>query len=264
MPDFSGFRLGKLAARFDDRTLRVERYIKASLPSPPAECDNTCGIKNFGMMLNGPNGGTLAPDGLGCCTISALGHGNQIWSASRKGLYTLPDLAILQKYEQWCGYVNGDPSTDNGGVEIDVLNNYRKSGFWKHTLKMYADPQIKNWTAIAQSIWLFDFVYIGISLPLTAQSQTVWDVVPNAGGDGEPGSWGGHAVVVPKYAFMAQDILFTCITWGMLQPMTKAFWSTYVDEVHTLVSPEQLSLKTGETIQGYNLAQQEADLALVA
>ena len=60
-------------------------------------------------------------------------------------------------------------------------------------------PKYTNIVEIRQSIALFGGVYIGLALPLTAQNQDVWDVVPNGGANAEEGSWGGHCVYVPKY-----------------------------------------------------------------
>src|SRR5271154_1969432 len=120
--------LGKKPAKLDRRTLKIEKYFGLELPEAPPEVDYTGGITSWGMMLN---------DTLGDCTIAACGHAEQVWSRARDGEDTLPDAAILQKYEQWCGYVDGDPSTDQGGVEIDVLNDWHAGGFWRHDLAGY-------------------------------------------------------------------------------------------------------------------------------
>ncbi len=95
-------------------------------------------------------------------------------------MVTVPDAAFLTYYEQWVGYVAGNPSTDNGGIELDVLNDWQKQGFAGDTLMAFADPRPANLTEVHQSIALFGGVYIGLSLPLTAQTQDVWDVVPKA------------------------------------------------------------------------------------
>jgi len=45
------------------------------------------------MMLN---------DRLGCCTISAVGHAVQTWTANALGReLTVPDSTILEYYEKW-------------------------------------------------------------------------------------------------------------------------------------------------------------------
>lgn len=260
MVDHRLMKLGKKPAKVDSRTLKLAKYFLSSLPPAPAAVDWTSGITDWGMMLN---------DSLGDCTIAGCGHAEQVWSAARGGEYTLSDAAILQKYEQWCGYVDGDPSTDQGGVEVDVLNDWRRRAFYGHLLYAYADPDPANLEHVKQAINLFGGVYIGIALPLSAQGQNPWDV--STGDNAIPGSWGGHAVFVPKYETQADGtVLFSCITWGELQGITEAFWlyndsvnGPYIDEVHALIAPEFLSLKTGATPEGLDLDTLKADLTLI-
>jgi hypothetical protein len=251
-------KLGKRAPRLDDRTLKLSNYFLPSLPLPPLSVDYTGGVTSFGMMLN---------DNLGNCTIAAVGHAEQIWSIAADGPnseLTVPDALILEKYQQWCGYNPADPSTDLGGVEIDVLNSWRSRGFHPsshphhHPLIAYADPDPMNLVHVRQAIQLFGGVYIGLQLPISAQSQDIW--APAAGPNGEPGSWGGHAVFVPAY----DAETFTCITWGGLQKMTVSFWDECVDEVHALIEAEFLKGATGETPAGFDLEILLKDVAQVA
>jgi hypothetical protein len=155
------------------------------------------------------------------------------------------------------GYVPGEPNTDKGGVELDVLNDWQKNGFAGNPLLAFVDPKASNLTQVRQSIALFGGVYIGLSMPVTAQRQNVWDVVPNGGANARPGSWGGHCVFVPRY----DQKTFTCITWGQLKTMTVAFWNKYCDEAHTLLSPAWISTKGAPS--GFDLAQLQADLQAI-
>jgi hypothetical protein len=259
MPDGVRFKLGKRAAKVDKRTLKLAKYFTTALLPPPPSTDWTSGIKNWGLMLN---------DQLGDCTIAAVGHAVQVWSAARGGLYTLPDSAILQKYEQWCGYDPNDSSTDQGGVELDVLTDWRKSGIWNHKLIGFADPDPKNLGNVMQAIHLFGGVYIGVQLPVHVRNKPMWDV--SKGPNAIPGSWGGHAVFVPRYRVENSKLIFTAISWGRLYDITQDFWlyndpanGPYIDEVHALVAPEFVSLKTGVTPSGLNLTQMMADVQLV-
>jgi hypothetical protein len=245
-------RLGRKAIKTDSRTLRLGAYLTSALPAAPVATDWTKGITTWGMMLN---------DTLGDCTIAGVGHAVQVWSANSGTEITVADKEILHYYEKWDGYKKGDPSTDNGGVELDVLNDWKKSGFYKHKLLAFADPKVSSLEEIRQAITLFGGVYIGLSLPLTAQTQVqnnkVWDVVTPATADSKAGSWGGHAVFVPKYDAAG----FTCITWGQLQTMTVAFWEAYVDEAHALLSHDWIETKGSPS--GFNLAQLQADLGQI-
>jgi len=247
MVDHTKMKLGRREVRHDGRTLQLARYMKA-LPPPPPAADWTKGITAWGMMLN---------DQLGDCTIAGCGHAVQVWTANLGAEVTLPDATIEQFYQEWDGYNPADPLTDQGGVEIDVLNAWRQGGFAGHILSAYADPQVANLEAVRQAIHLFGGVYIGLSLPLTAQNQPVWDFSANTSAETEPGSWGGHCVFVPKY----DEKGFTCVTWGGLQEMTTAFWLEYCDEAHALLSRDWLGAKGSP--DGLALEQLQADLAEV-
>jgi len=248
MVDHSKMKLGRKAIKTDSRTLAFGDYMTPALPPPPPAADWTAGIASWGMMLNNT---------LGDCTIAGVGHAVQVWTANTGGIVTVPDPTIEAYYEKWDGYVPGKPSTDTGGVELDVLNDWCQQGFDGHALVAFADPKIASLVEIYQSISLFGGVYIGLAMPITAQTQDVWDVVPNGGANAKPGSWGGHAVFVPKYDKNG----FTCVTWGQLKIMTLAFWKKYCDEAHTLFGQDWLTAKGSPS--GFDKVQLQADLKLI-
>lgn len=248
MADHSKMKLGRKAVKTDSRTLKLGKYLKDRLPRAPAAKDWTKGIESWGMMLN---------DVHGDCTIAAAGHAVQVWSANTTGEVTVPDSLILSYYQKWDGFNPADPNTDSGGVELDVLNQWQNTSFDGHKLTAFADPAFANLEEIRQTITLFGGVYIGLSLPNTAKTQAVWDVAPNGGDDAKPGSWGGHAVFVPKYDAHS----FTCVTWGALKPITLAFWKEYVDEAHALLSQDWLAHKGSPS--GFDLAELMSDLELI-
>ena len=242
MTDHSRMKLGKKARRFDRRTLRLARYLTPSLPPPPPKVTNSQGVADWGMMLN---------DRFGDCTIAGVAHAIQVWTLSAGNEITAPDATVLQYYEKWDGYDPNTPDSDHGGVELDVLNQWRKDGFCGHKLQAYADTDPQDTLHVRQAIALFGGLYIGLLLPVSAQSQDVWDV--DTSSKGQPGSWGGHCVFVPDYD---ADGL-TCITWGQLKKMTWGFWGTYCDEAHALLSPEWQPPK------GFDMAALETDLEQV-
>lgn len=261
--DVSNLKLGKLPPRIDPRTFQLKDLIDRV--TPPASANWYGDVTSFGSMLN---------DTLGDCTCAAPGHAEQVATLNTPtGEVTPPDNAILELYEKSCGYVPGDPSTDQGGVIIDVLNYVRRNGIGhkdpashgglhrhRPILYAYADPSPNDIVHNKQAIAQFGMINIGLQLPITAQSQigSVWDVVgnPSTDPDSQPGSWGGHSVVCAAYD--ANTV--TCITWGSLQPMTWRFWNAYVDESHCLLMHAWL-LRTGSIA---NLAAWEAALASVA
>ena len=248
MADHSHMKLGRKAIKTDSRTLALGNYLKSTLPPPPPAKDWTNGILDWGVMMN---------DKLGDCTIAGVGHAIQVWSANLGKEVTVDDNTVLSYYENWDGYNPADPSTDNGGIELDVLNDWRKNGFSGHGLLAFAAPKVSNLVEIQQSITLFGGVYIGLGLPITAQTQDVWDVVPKGGANAKKGSWGGHCVFVPKY----DQHGFTCITWGGLKTMTVAFWKKYTDEAYTLLGQDWISAKGAPS--GFDQTQLQADLGSI-
>jgi len=240
-------KLGVKGFKKDSRTLKLGKYLQA-LPPAPKSRSWFHGVSSFGEMLN---------DQLGDCTIAACGHAVQIWSLNASGTeITVPDSEIETIYEKWCGYVPGDPNTDNGGVELDVLGDWLHNGFAGHNLAAYASVNPANLGEVRQAINLFGGVYIGINLPLSAQNQNIW--YPVSGPDSVPGSWGGHAVFVPAYGSSG----LTAISWGEPLSMTNGFWTEYVEEVYALLSPVFIRSNT-EAPSGFNMAALEADLATI-
>jgi hypothetical protein len=225
--DVTKLKLGKQPAKIDSRTLQLRNYLTPDLPAPPDSISWYGDVTSYGSMLN---------DQLGDCTCAAVGHAIQVASMNTHvGEVTPPDSAVLALYEQACGYIPGDPSTDQGGIIIDVLNYVRKNLFDTHKLWAYADPDPKDAMHIKQSVALFGIVDMGLQLPISAQGQvgTLWDVVgdPNTDENSQPGSWGRHSVIVAAYD--AEGL--TCVTWGALQKMTWKFWDVYTDESHALL-----------------------------
>lgn len=248
MPNFP-VKLGRKAVKRDSRTLKFGKYLTASLPAAPPARDWTRGTTDWGTMLN---------DQLGCCTIAGIGHGIQVWTLNTGSMFTMPDSIIERAYSAFDGYVPGDPSTDQGGVELDVLNDWKKNthGFFvQHPLLAFADPAVQNLEEIRQAINLFGGVYIGMEVPnfmMSAEPSDVLDVVANDGGID-----GGHCVFCCKYD--VDTISF--ISWGAVYTMTNGFWNKYVDEAHALLGKNWLAAQGSPS--GFDLEQLEADLGLI-
>jgi hypothetical protein len=154
-----------------------------SLPPAPIECDYSKGMPaDLGFMLN---------DSLGDCTIAAYYHARQIWSFNAGGTeITNPESDVLKAYELICGYDPSNQTTDQGGVEQDVLTyllNTGAPGCEPIIAFVEADP--RNLDDVKRVIHDTGTAYIGVDLPQSAMSSDVWGVQPN-----DP-IVGGHAVV---------------------------------------------------------------------
>ena len=239
--------LGKLARREDPRNLKFARYLVTNaLPPAPAERDwSSAAAPNFGMMAN---------DTLGDCTCAAAGHLIQAWTANHGAEVTPTDLEIVAAYSAITGYMPGVPSTDQGAVELDVLNHWRTDGIAGNKIGAYAWVDPANKTLVESAINLCGGVYCGLALPISAQSQTVWDVT--TGPDAIPGSWGGHAVAVIGYN--ATGVVL--VTWGAIKIATWSWWAAYCDEAYAILDDDWVSGAVAAP-NGFDLAALQADLA---
>ena len=246
--DHSKMKLGKLLPVHDPRTLLLANYLTPALPPAPAQhyYATNIGATAWGMMAN---------DKIGDCTCAAAGHLIMEWTDDNNALFTPPDQDIINAYAAITGYNPVTGANDNGANETDVLNYWRKTGIASHQIMAYAALEPQNHNHIMQSVFLFGGCYIGLSLPVTAQTQTVWSVPPGgAKGKGAAGSWGGHAVPVIGYDSHG----LTVITWGATKKMTWSFWNAYCDESYAIISPDFVGKQTAPS--GFDLAALQADL----
>ena len=234
-------RLGRLPSRNDPRTLQLAKYLPvAGLPKRPTSCDWTHNVPAWPMYGN---------DTLGDCTIAAAGHMIEAWSVAAGAPKVPPYQAILDAY-----WHTGD-GTDDGRVETDVLNYWRKTGIGGDKITAYVAVDPRNIEHVKLATWLFGGLYLGINLPISAQKQRKWSVTH--GPDAEPGSWGGHAVPIVAYSLST----LTVVTWGALMKMTVGFHQEYTEEAYAVISPDFLA--GGRSPAGFDMAALQADLAAI-
>ena len=126
--------------------------------------------------------------------------------------------------------------TGGGDTGLDIvtsLNKWRQWGWVTadnlYSIYAYAQVNVLDKNECMAACYLFNGLYIGLRLPLSAQNQDVWDVA--TGPDGQPDTWGGHCVYVVAYDSEG----LTCITWGHRQRMTWAFLQTYCDQAFAVI-----------------------------
>lgn len=245
-------KLGRLPARHDPRTLKLAKYLDdAALPTPPARVDYSSKVAKWEMLAN---------DTLGDCTIAGLLHMIMLWASQNGQEVSFTDQDAIALYSQLCGYVPGNPATDLGGIEINILNVWRKSPIKACTLLGYVEVDPTNWAHVMLAHWLSGSLYMGLNLPLSAQNETIWSSTSD-----EPGGWGGHCTVSAAYAnrggFQCATTL-TAITWGDEKLMTSAWLAKYCDELYAPITPAWFN-NAGKAPTGFDLAQLQADLAAI-
>lgn len=253
MADHSAMKLGRKPTRHDPRTLQLRAYAPDPLPPQPLIVDYGEGVSAWGMMLN---------DQLGDCTCAAVCHAIQDWTMNdainHPGMVTPADADVLGLYERWCGYNPADPSTDQGGVELDILNRWRQEGAAGHKIVAFAEVDKSNYEHMKYAVSTFGGAYIGLSLPVSAQNQDVWDVVAPDGGP-----WGGHAVYVVGYDDSdPTEPTLSLVTWGQVKKMTLRFWLAYGAEAYAVLGEDFLgAISRGP--DGLDVAGLQRDLALI-
>ncbi|MGA7781153.1 MAG: hypothetical protein WCA85_26070 [Paraburkholderia sp.] len=219
-------KLGKLPARHDPRVPHLSRHMMVGVPKPAV--DWTGAVKSWPMLAN---------DVHGDCTAAAAYHISQLWRAnSSLDAWQPTDQEALALYSATSGF----PKVDEGAVEMDVLRYWSTFGIGTdigtETIAFTSlNPQ--NLDELKLSIQWFGAAYLGVALPLSAQTQTEWDVVAGADSLTAPGSWGGHAVCAVAY----DETSFTVVTWGALKKVTPAFMQKYLDEAYAVVSRDWLA-----------------------
>jgi hypothetical protein len=217
-------RLGRVAPSAEQlrKAPRIADYMRKALPAPPPALDNTLRV-TYAMDDN---------DRFGNCTIVALANFYRT-AAVREGWQFDVSAADVDAY-----YFHLSNGADDGLVELDVLKSAQQTGFpltGEHKLAAWVRLDARDPDAIRSCVGLFHGVYVGASLPISAQNQKTWDTSGIPGGQYTPGSWGGHAMLVAKYDTTGPS--FT--TWGAQQKATWAWWRTYVDEAYALLDAER-------------------------
>ncbi|MGB8422164.1 hypothetical protein [Paraburkholderia sp.] len=247
MTDHSQMKLGKRAPVVDPHVPHLFQHMMAMKPSPAV--DWTKAVDSWPMLAN---------DQVGDCTCAAVYHQIQCWTANNGSSWKPTDAETLALY----GAITGYPKQDTGAVEMDVLKYWHSVGVpGDNTVDKVSFCHLfqQNLDEIRLSIEFFGGAYLGFALPLSAQTQDVWDVTPAGNtGAGAPGSWGGHAIIAVAYGPDG----FTIVTWGALKKVTNAFMAAYCEEAYGVVSYEWLA-KSGISPPGLDWSALMRDLAAI-
>jgi hypothetical protein len=264
---FHNRMLGKGPAVIDSRTLKLKTYLElmarpeaqTPLPAPAPSFDWTpdqgC-PKSWPMFLN---------DTLGTCVVASALHKIQEWTGLVGDPLTPTDQDALNIYEIF-GYKPNDPSTDKGIDMLSFMKYWRKTGLpiqgKTHKILAFASVDHTQQVEVGQAISLFGNVDIGVALPVTAQNQVIWSVVPNTlSGPGAPGSWGGHCIPALAYTLRASyPGGLKILTWGAVEEMTWNFLQCYCDELFAILAPEWIEA-SGLAPSGFPVATLLNDIA---
>lgn len=221
-------KLGRLPVKLSPKTYKLDKVLSTDLIEVPSQ-HNWANNFTWPMWCN---------DTVGCCTQVSVASAIRIWTVNTKKSVILTDEDVIKNYSFESGYDPKDPSTDRGGVELDVLTKWVKEGYtWAAgTNKLYAFGSINfsNLDMVKRSIYALGGCYIGLNIPDYAMQDDGWntwrleyennDIV------------GGHAVFL--HGFDSEYLYFN--TWGQSWKMTYSFFNQYVEEAYGLVSENWL------------------------
>jgi hypothetical protein len=254
----TGLCLGKLPAS-TDKTVPTFRWLIDGVPSPPVVQlpAPAASIGFFDKVAAWP---MLANDRLENCTIAAVGHAVQLWTAANNVPIIPDEPCAIAGYAHATGYDPATGENNNGAVALDILK------YWMHTglpiceagsldlLDGFAKIQVGDIISIQRAISAFGAVYVGVELPAGADEDFIAGK-PWADLTGQPGSLGGHAIILVGFDNEGP----VCVTWGRLQWMTWSWWLRYGSEAYALLRREWIGLN-GMAPSGLTMAQLDAKL----
>lgn len=226
----SKMKLGRTKPATKSAHIALANYAAKPLPPAPESFDGS------ELVMQGGGYPVFGNDKYGDCTCVATAHLMMTIAAAKA------DRSVGFTDEQVIGtYLQLGDGEDEGLVETDVLKAVSAVGFpipdptdhWLgHVSIDHHDVEL-----VKQCIALFGGAYIGAELPVTAESQDVWDIIGNPRdpkSNAYPGSWGGHAMCVVGYDKTGVYV----ITWGAKKRMTWEWFALYVDEFHVCLDAQ--------------------------
>lgn len=240
-------KLGKRPARRSLKSLPLSAYMRSgAVPFPPVHAWER--PIEWGMLGN---------DTVGDCTIAAALHMITGWQAVANAgpqLWVYSNAEALTLYSAITGYNPADPSTDQGAVELDVLNYWRDTGMLSHKIAGYVTLDVGNIDQIKAACYVFGGVYLGFSVPsyiMNVPSGGSWSARPGVDTSIE----GGHAIYIAGYGKDGAR----CVSWGTTYTFDWQFWSEYVDEAYGIVSQDWIR-HSGTSPSGLSMTALIADL----
>jgi len=211
-------KLGRLAGK--PLPAGTRKLTALRLTQPPLLTNRRSSVKSWPVLKN------AGPGACGDCTIAAAGHIIQLWNAVMKNnIETMTEEQALAVYEKLSGYVPGNPATDTGLYESDVLSFWQERGMpsGPATIKLneFLSVPPESTTQIEQAVSDLGACYFCLHLPESALQTKKWYIV-----SGSPIA-GGHAVPIVDYDRAERE--FYIISWGKVVPMTYNFAVKYGD-----------------------------------
>lgn len=242
-------KFGRKPARHTVRTHHTQQLMALflnPLGSPPPKSDNwVAAVHN---QMGGDNWGMLGNDQYGDCVEADCGHMLMLRTANVGSIVVPTTEDILALYTQVTGFNPADPNTDQGTDETSMCAYMESTGLLGHRSSETGMIDYQNLDHVKWCVQMFGGCRIGFNVPAFAMNHVgpgqVWDIDPTADNSIE----GGHDVPIVGY----DGDMFTVVTWGHTQLMTKAFYNTFCEEAHAELYQDWIEA-TGSTPSGFAL-----------
>lgn len=247
------FKTGKLAPKFNKKTLSLHKYIAGMLPNPAEKVYREYKVPAYAKQM-------FANDEIGDCTCAGVANIRILMTSHTQGLSIPKTGDVVALYSAVTGYIPGNPATDNGAAMTDVLDYWQRVGFLGNKILGWAQIDHTNQIHRQLAVQLFGATYVGVQLPASAQDQFKenvqcnWSVVK-----GSPIE-GGHCIIHPGYGSKGGDY----VTWANWFVKASTEWENlYIDEEYAVISEDWINTITNKTPGGLDLATLMNDLALL-
>lgn len=231
-------RLGKQGYVHDDRTVMLARFAKAGIWVPD-KYDFDKGRAKFPVRMWGNNA-------WGDCVIAGrCNHLLRLERIEQRRTIALYDDDAVNEYKRMTGAEQPEDANDTGLVVLDAMREWKNTGMptdgrkgiraaRNFTIAAYGELEPQDHQQLKMGVYAMHGIHMGFWLPVAAQRMTgngVWDYNGEAGGEWQPGSWGGHLVYSKAYDKDGVEIL----TWGQKVKVTWNFIDKYCDEAWAVV-----------------------------
>lgn len=224
---------GRLPYVHDSRTFHLKDYLsqEPALKIPREH--------NWGHQILPGAWGSFGNLKINNCTCATAGHLIMSWTGNIGRLHKPTTKAIVKAYSDITGF---NPKTDGIGEPVEAikaLKYWRKQGVDNRKIIAFAKLSFRDPEQLKQAVYFYGGCYVGLNLPKSTEKQFLaskkW-TVPRSGttGEGEPGSWLGHALAITGYG---KNELYA-VTWGKPIVMSLGFWEAYVDESYAVFSED--------------------------
>lgn len=264
-PEGRSFRFGRKRPTAQATKFKLKDYLGTALPPAP-DCD-------YAAAAGEALGQIYLNQDLGDCVIACMGHLFGVLRENAGGNRSIfSDGEIINEYSKCCGYIPGDPDSDQGCDLQQTLSQILSSGFKGHRKsngeKVRMSHRIAGWLQVdgtnkeevRQAVYLFENLVFGMELPdawiepFPSVSGFTWDVA------GRPDPENGHCVC----GVGSNSTGIGISTWAMVGIMTYAAIAEYTaprhgGELYVVLSEDSINRAKGLTPNGFDFAALEKD-----